>query len=232
MAFGSKITLKNVGYGGGLLHSHVQTFPTGSLQQQVTCYHYKDENNIWNVLPTWEEPRLDLNSPEIRYLTDKSTIRLQHVPTTRLLHSHTVPAPVTKVENEVSCYGNDTIGDSNDYWVLHIVEDTKQTLHKDGKDIVHSLTTRMRFQHKTLGCWLKANNVVLPQWGFKQTEVTCDPENNPGNPHTHWNVESHVNDRCKDSLLCRVWEHLREILQCHLGRRINIARHSLVIFGT
>lgn len=42
IAFGSKVTFKNMGYGGGLLHSHVQTFPVGSQQQQVTCYHYRD----------------------------------------------------------------------------------------------------------------------------------------------------------------------------------------------
>ncbi|KAF8321170.1 glycosyltransferase family 39 protein [Clavulina sp. PMI_390] len=195
VAFGSQITLKNVGYGGGLLHSHVQAFPTGSLQQQVTCYHYKDENNMWSVLPMWDEPKLDLNSPTIRWLKDRETIRLQHVPTTRMLHSHPVAAPVTKLENEVSCYGNDTIGDVNDHWIVHIVQDAGQKLKKDGSDVVRSLTTRIRFQHRVLGCWLKANNVILPQWGFKQTEVSCDPENEPGNPHTQWNVETHVNDR-------------------------------------
>ncbi|KAF8337565.1 glycosyltransferase family 39 protein [Cantharellus anzutake] len=192
VAFGSRVTLKNVGYGGGLLHSHVQTFPVGSLQQQVTCYHYKDDNNNWDILPSWDEPRLDPNSSEIRFLLDGDTVRLQHGSTTRMLHSHAIPAPITKSDWEVSGYGNDTVGDVNDHWVVEVHSDLFQG--KSSGSRVHSLTTRLRFRHKTLGCYLKANNVVLPGWGFKQTEVTCDKENNPDNPHTHWNVESHWND--------------------------------------
>lgn len=197
IAFGSKITLKNFGYGGGLLHSHVQTFPTGSSQQQVTCYHYKDDNNQWTVLPTWQEGPYDPEAP-IRFLQQGDTIRLRHVPTTRNLHSHPIPAPVTKLNNEVACYGNETIGDDQDHWVVEVVDDLKQGKKEKVKHI-HSLTTRMRFRHKMLGCYLKAANVILPQWGFKQVEVTCDKENNPGDVHTYWNVESHWNDRCKFS---------------------------------
>lgn len=194
VAFGSRVTFKNIGYGGGLLHSHVQAFPVGSLQQQITCYHYKDDNNDWTILPPWGEPTLDINSPEIRFLNDGDTVRLQHVPTTRFLHSHTVLAPVTKSDWEVSGYGNDTVGDVNDHWVVEIHSDLSLG-KKPAVSTVHSLTTRLRLRHRTLGCYLKANNVVLPGWGFKQTEVTCNKENNPDDSHTHWNVESHWNDR-------------------------------------
>jgi dolichyl-phosphate-mannose-protein mannosyltransferase len=192
IAYGSKITLKNMGWGGGLLHSHVQTYPVGSGQQQVTCYHYKDENNEWLVLPRWNQPSLNLNDPTIRYLADGDVIRLSHVPTSRNLHSHPVPAPVTKLNHEVACYGNTTVGDLRDYWKVEVVDDIK-----GGKlDRIHSLTTRLRFRHDSLGCYLRAANAILPQWGFKQVEVSCDPENNPKDIHTYWNVESHWNDRC------------------------------------
>ncbi|KAF7793201.1 hypothetical protein EIP86_004310 [Pleurotus ostreatoroseus] len=193
IAFGSKITLKNMGYGGGLLHSHVQTFPVGSNQQQVTCYHYKDDNNDWVILPRWDEPAYNPNNP-IRFLQDGDIVRLSHASTTRNLHSHPVPAPVTKLHNEVACYGNATVGDSQDYWKVEVVDDMKQGKKANVKRI-HSLTTRLRFRHLALGCYLRAANSILPQWGFKQVEVTCDKENNPTDTHTYWNVENHWNDR-------------------------------------
>ncbi|CAA7271132.1 unnamed protein product [Cyclocybe aegerita] len=191
IAYGSKLTLKNMGWGGGLLHSHVQTYPVGSNQQQVTCYHYKDNNNEWTVLPRWDEPPYNPNS-EMRFLKHGDVIRLSHAPTTRNLHSHTVHAPVTKLNYEVSCYGNETIGDSHDYWKVEVVDDIKRGAKVDR---IHSLTTRLRFKHNHLGCYLRAANAILPQWGFKQVEVSCDKENNPKDIHTYWNVESHWNDR-------------------------------------
>jgi dolichyl-phosphate-mannose-protein mannosyltransferase len=182
-----------MGWGGGLLHSHVQTFPVGSTQQQVTCYHYKDNNNEWTILPRWDESTYDPNG-EIRFLRHSDVIRLNHAPTTRNLHSHNVMAPVTTLHYEVSCYGNDTIGDQHDYWQVEVVDDVKQ-----GKkvDRIHSLTTRLRFRHQVFGCYFRAANVNLPQWGFKQVEVTCDKNNNPEDTHTYWNVENHWNDRRK-----------------------------------
>ncbi|KAF8147568.1 dolichyl-phosphate-mannose-protein mannosyltransferase [Crassisporium funariophilum] len=191
IAYGSKLTLKNMGWGGGLLHSHVQTYPVGSNQQQVTCYHYKDNNNEWVILPRWDEPEYNPNG-EMKFLKDGDVIRLNHVPTTRNLHSHTVVAPVSKLNYEVSCYGNETIGDNHDYWKVEVVDDIKRGTNIDR---IHSLTTRLRFKHNILGCYLRAANAILPQWGFKQVEVSCEKENNPRDIHTYWNVESHWNDR-------------------------------------
>ena len=64
-----------MGWGGGLLHSHVQTYPVGSEQQQVTCYHYKDENNEWNIMPRWDEAPYDAEGP-LRFLKDGDAITI------------------------------------------------------------------------------------------------------------------------------------------------------------
>ena len=203
--FGSKITLKNMGYGGGLLHSHVQTYPVGSEQQQVTCYvrrsasyaltrqHYQDNNNEWIVTPTWDEPEVDEEGP-LRYLQNGDVVRLVHAATGRNLHSHAVPAPVSKLNNEISCYGNATVGDINDHWVIEAVDDSNRGSPSRWQRI-HSLTSRIRIRHQSSGCYIRADNTVLPQWGFKQIEVSCDKENRPRDEHTYWNIESHWNDR-------------------------------------
>lgn len=188
-----------MGWAGGLLHSHVQTYPVGSNQQQVTCYHYKDENNDWIILPRWDEPEYDADGP-IRFLSDGDVVRFSHVPTKRNLHSHPVTAPVSKLNWEVSGYGDGKIGDLHDYWVVEVVDDLQRG-SKSHVDKIHSLTTRLRFKHQALGCYLRAGNEILPQWGFKQIEVSCDKENNANDIHTYWNVETHINERCTHCLI-------------------------------
>ena len=239
IAFGSKLTLKNMGWGGGLLHSHVQTYPVGSNQQQVTCYHYKDTNNDWIITPRWEEPAIDPNGP-IRYLAHGDVIRLVHEPTGRNLHSHNVPAPVTKLNNEISCYGNATIGDINDYWVVEVVDDIHRG-KREKVDRIHSLTTRLRLRHFVSGCYVRAANKNLPEWGFKQIEVSCDKENNQDDPYTYWNVESHWNDRCAPlfvlpSEMGQNGDVLTRVCmlstQCLPVKPSSTARRSFVTFGT
>jgi dolichyl-phosphate-mannose-protein mannosyltransferase len=192
IAYGSRATIKNMGYGGGLLHSHVQTYPEGSTQQQVTCYHHKDANNDWFFYPNRNEPDFNPDSP-LRFVGDGHVIRLIHAQTGRNLHSHQIPAPITKADYEVACYGNTTIGDDKDHWTVEVVRDVASS----DRSKIRTLTTAFRLKHTTLGCYLRAGNVNLPQWGFKQIEVTCTKENKPRDIYTYWNVESHVNEKCQ-----------------------------------
>jgi len=74
IAYNSKVTIKNSGYGGGLLHSHVQRYPAGSEQQQVTCYHHKDSNNDWFIKKPWNKDQVP--DDKIEYLKDGDIIRL------------------------------------------------------------------------------------------------------------------------------------------------------------
>ena len=189
-AFGAKVTIKNMGYGGGLLHSHVQTYPEGSTQQQVTCYHHKDANNEWFFHPIRTQPPLD-SEADPRFFGNGDTIRFIHAQTGRNLHSHSVAAPITKKHNEVSCYGNLTVGDDKDNWVVEVVSDAASRDYSR----IRTLTTAFRLKHASLGCYLRAGNVNLPQWGFKQIEVTCTKDNKPRDVFTHWNIESHKNDK-------------------------------------
>ncbi|TIB67779.1 hypothetical protein E3Q24_04041 [Wallemia mellicola] len=202
VAYGSKITLKQMGYAGGLLHSHVQNFPLGSLEGQVTCYHYQDDNNQFNVLPTLQEEKANElkvlnegdNADNVTFLHDGDVIRLEHVPYSRYIHAHDIPAPLSKLDYEVAAFGQSTEDDTNDNWIVEVVDDVyRGRLSKEDK--IHSLTTRLRFKNKNLGCYLRAANKNLPEWGFKQIEVTCTKENDPRDDHTYWNVESHWNDK-------------------------------------
>lgn len=191
VAIGSRVTVKNMGYGGGLLHSHVQTYPEGSGQQQVTCYHHKDSNNDWFIYPNRREDDYDAESEDLRFIGDGSVIRFIHAQTGRNLHSHEVSAPVTKAHREVSAYGNVTVGDDKDHWKVEVVRDAASS----DRSRIRTLTTAFRLKHTSLGCYLRAGNVNLPQWGFKQIEVTCVKNASPRDTYTHWNIEAHTNEK-------------------------------------
>ena len=192
VAYGSILTLKSNTYGGGLLHSHVQTYPEGSKQQQITTYHHKDMNNFWRIIPSYNNVTDDINYDEIepQPVNDGDIVRLVHNSTNKLLHSHRITAPINKKDYEVSGYGRISYHDSNDLWRVEIVKDVR-----NGPKILRALTTNFRLKHVMTGCYLKSRNNPLPEWGFKQGEVSCDytPELNA--KYLQWNVETHINPK-------------------------------------
>ncbi|RKP36722.1 glycosyltransferase family 39 protein [Dimargaris cristalligena] len=191
VAFGSTVTLKSNPRGGGLLHSHPHKYPEGSKQQQITCYSHKDDNNNFIILKPHGEPEI----PEegIEYIREGSIVRLAHVNTGANLHSHAIEAPVTKTDYEVSGYGNRTLGDVFDHWKVEIYDDV-QTGKSNKPDQIRSLLTRFRLRHVRLGCLLRSNRDTLPQWGYKQQEVTCDRKNRDDTSNL-WNVEYHRHEK-------------------------------------
>lgn len=213
----SFVTLKNQGLTGGLLHSHVQSFPEGSKQQQVTTYSHKDSNNNWNFQRPRTQPFYDVNTnKEAEYIVDGMVVRLLHPSTGRNLHTHDVPAPVTSSEYEVACYGNQTIGDFKDHWVIEFMETTGD---EDPKKL-HPLTTSFRLRSPVMNCYLGTTGSNLPQWGFRQGEVVCYKNPFKKDKRTWWNIENNRNEilpNAPEDIKLPKTKFLRDFIQINLA---------------
>lgn len=187
MTLDSVFTLKSQSLGGGLLHSHVQTYPEGSQQQQVTTYTHKDLNNDWIFQLTREDPRNSFKEPH--YVVDGMKVRIVHKSTGRNLHTHPIKAPVSAEMWEVSGYGDDTVGDNKDNWIVEIAD----SFGDEDALKLHPLTSYVRFKNEVLGCYLGVTDRALPKWGFNQGEVVCVPNPFKRDKRTWWNIEDHTN---------------------------------------
>lgn len=192
VAIGSSvITMKNQGLTGGLLHSHVQTYPEGSGQQQVTTYSHKDFNNDWYFQRSRSDRPIDIEKDEIDYVYDGMVVRLVHKATGRNLHTHDIAAPVTKSHLEVAAYGNSSVGDEKDDWIVEVASQ----IGNENKSRLHTLTTSIRLKSKVYGCYLGVTGSQLPQWGFRQGEVACISSMFTRDKRIWWNIETHENDK-------------------------------------
>lgn len=81
-------------------------------------------------------------------------IRLTHVGTGKNLHSHGLPAPLTRRNTEVSGFGNDGEGDTGDNWKLECVhrEDAGNAQHR-----MWESTTLVRILHVDTKHWLSSS---------------------------------------------------------------------------
>lgn len=188
----STISMRNQALSGGLLHSHQQTYPAGSKQQQVTGYGHKDANNDFIFHRVRSLPLYNGTSEtEIEYIRDGNSYRLSHRLTGKNLHSHEVPAAVSATQWEVSCYGNNEVGDEKDYWVVEIVDQEGD----EDKTMLHPLTTSFRLKHSVLGCYLAQTSNRYPEWGFNQNEIACLRNPFKRDKRTWWNIETHENSK-------------------------------------
>lgn len=185
------VTIKNQGLTGGLLHSHVQTYPEGSKQQQVTTYSHKDSNNNWIFQRSRSVGYYDTETnKEVEYVKDGMMVRLIHPMSGRNLHTHDVQAPVQKAEYEVAGYGNMTVGDLKDDWIVEIMEN----YGAEDKSVLHPLSTSFRLKSRVMNCYLGVTGNSLPQWGFRQGEVACFKKPFRKDKRTWWNIENNRNE--------------------------------------
>lgn len=119
-------------------------------------------------------------------------IKLIHTNTGGALHSHRIKAPLTSEDFEVSTYGvaNPKIMDPNDFWEIELVRESTES-H------IMALKSNFRLKHVSTGCYLSSKNKKLPDWGFKQGEVTCTLNKNDGKALV-WNVERHRNGQLQN----------------------------------
>ncbi|KAI8997834.1 Dolichyl-phosphate-mannose-protein mannosyltransferase-domain-containing protein [Pilobolus umbonatus] len=191
VAYGSNVTIKNGGYGSGLLHSHNSQYIEGSKQQQITGYGHRDSNNDWQIMKarSMHTDGIEDSQDEIEYVRDGDIVRLQHLMTKVNLHSHPISAPLSSKNWEVSGYGNEKIGDIQDNWKVEVVHDLSQ----NKSDIVKAILTRFRLRHVLLDCLLATSGENLPDWGFNQNEIMCDRNAKAHDSRTIWNIEEHKN---------------------------------------
>lgn len=165
---GSDVYLRHVGTSGGYLHSHTAVYRTGSGQQQITLYPFRDENSAFTILPALQSNSSAPENPiTFSPITHGSIVRLEHKPTRKRLHSHDVRPPMSEQDwmNEVSAYGSpEFVGDTNDNWRFEIV-DQEGGNKTEGKN-VEAIKTVFRLVHDATGCELFSHKVKLPNWGM------------------------------------------------------------------
>ncbi|XP_046641821.1 protein O-mannosyl-transferase 2-like isoform X1 [Daphnia pulicaria] len=185
VAYGAILTLKNSVTSGAYLHSHDHLYPEeiGGGQQQITTYAHKDENNQWHIKRHNKMPPSWNSTKPVDLVRHGDLLRLEHFVTGRNLHAHRVLAPITIKQFQVTGYGLDGVGDTNDIWRVEI-EDGEQN------QVLETMVHRFRLIHYNLGCALTCTKKKLPTWGFEQDEVTCNP--NKRDPNAIWNIEENI----------------------------------------
>jgi dolichyl-phosphate-mannose--protein O-mannosyl transferase len=143
------------------LHSHALNYghPGTSGQQQVTAFGGYDDNDLWRVKGPHGQPESSRQGQAVQH---GEIVRLEHISTRRNLHSHGgIPSPVTG-QQEVTGFGSNGIGDSNDNWRVEVEGGGWWTPGKRVR-LIHANTNHALHSH---------SGFSHPSWTAGQQEVT------------------------------------------------------------
>ncbi|NMO17876.1 hypothetical protein HPC49_23415 [Pyxidicoccus fallax] len=161
VTYGCRIKLRHCA-GGRALHSHPFNYGHAgtSGQQQVTAYEGFDENDWWYIQGPHGTPA---NYQQTLPVSHGQIIRLKHRGTGRNLHSHSGhPSPVTG-QQEVTCFGENGVGDGNDNWRVEVEGGGAWTGGKRVR-LIHVATNHALHSHF---------GHSHQEWTRGQQEVTC-----------------------------------------------------------
>ena len=152
---------------GQALHSHSLPLyhPGSSGQQQVTCYGGADSNDYWRV----KAPHgYDEFAKKGLRIATGSVLRLEHYETRKNLHSHDTNRSPVSGQQEISAFGTDGSGDTNDNWRVDL---------QDGGDWLDGQLVRL--VHVNTGAALHSHKgIEHPSYTAGQQEVTGYSERN------------------------------------------------------
>jgi len=143
------------------LHSHPINYSHlhSSGQQQITAFVENNSDDYWVVKGEHGRNEYDKIGNPVK---DKDVIRLEHVNTRKNLHSHLdYPSPLSN-QQEVSGFGNDGIGNTDDNWRIDIEGGGIWTENK-----------RVRLIHITTNCSLHSHRIAKSELTSNQQEVTA-----------------------------------------------------------
>lgn len=168
LIYGNRVTLRCSSPGVGLLHSHLDRYPTG--EQQITMYPHKDSNNHWRIM-------LVGSNPENVHANEE--LVLYHIETSTYLSVKDSPAILSNGFLAVSLSleeMNNTIL-ATTVFLFEATEDI---------DIVSPVCTKFYVRNKVHNCYLSFSGKKLPDWGHQQGEVICVQDKRQA---CMWNIE-------------------------------------------
>ncbi|KAG8188344.1 hypothetical protein JTE90_026961 [Oedothorax gibbosus] len=140
------------------LHSHEVKYGSGSGQQSVTAIEDADDVNSHWVVKGKAGKLCKRGEP----VACGTTIRLEHLKTTKNLHSHHFTSPLSN-NQEVSAFGENGEGDTGDHWVITCSSDYWE---RNGL---------IRFKHADTDMWMAVSGNTYGRPISGQKEVCAVP---------------------------------------------------------
>jgi len=230
VAYGSHVTILGNMRPTGYLSTSYDLYPpgVGAEHQLVVQEFHLDELNAWGFKRP-DQPELDdfmapAYKPEpVRH---GDLVRIFNIYTERHLHTHRIPAPITKHMYQITGFGE--IGEFYEGSVWRILLDEPGA--EVGVTPLRAVGSLFRIINNRTGCALRPGLSKLPTWGYGAWEVVCDPKGvNPPDKDQLWQIDENVNTRMPGedlkaryqlSTLGRIWEMHDVMFKTNRGLKI------------